>query len=59
MTAFKQLLIDKKLTDEQAADIFGISERTIRRWKTGKTAAPKTADHTLSDKSLIKKAKSI
>lgn len=42
MTEFKRLQKSIKLTNEEAAKLFKVSERTISRWRTDKIPAPES-----------------
>jgi|TARA_R110000744_G_scaffold7311_2_gene25080 DNA-binding transcriptional regulator YiaG len=41
MTDFKRLLLEKNISNENAASLFGVTVRTISRWKLGDQKAPK------------------
>lgn len=43
MTEFQQLQESKNLTNEAAAKLFKVSERTITRWRTSANEVPESA----------------
>lgn len=54
MNEFSQKLKKLDLTNEQVASMFGVSSRTIRRWKRGDTKAPSYALIMLENVRLFK-----
>ena len=57
MTRFKQLLEDKKVSNEDAAIMFDKTVRTISRWKSGEVKAPKLVILALENIEMYKVAK--
>lgn len=56
-TEFKQIMIDNNLTDKDVIEHLGISERTVRRYKSGDIDPKKHVIIALKNISLIKQGK--
>lgn len=53
-TEFKQIMIDEELTDKDVIDYLGISERTVRRYKSGQVEPKRHIIIALKNINLLK-----